>query len=353
MCHIDWNWIKQRPQFIAEGLSSFFDVSVVYMFQNRNRTVLQKGKEPTVPVNPIYAIPFFSRLSLTRYIDEKFRYFQYFRHYKRIKPDYLYFTHPYQNPVIPKRFKGKIVYDCMDNYVAMARDSQKEIIKNYEQKLVDRADSILVSSQKLEEVLVERYGEHLKEKISIVRNGYSGNILPVAVGNESRAENKFTISYIGTIGAWFNFDYVLRSLQEFPNLEYRIIGPSDSPSLPQADRLVYVGTVEHSKLHEEIQDVQCLVMPFQMNDIVEAVDPVKLYEYINFNKNILCVKYKEIERFDPFVHFYTDYESFRNQISRMMEDNTLRYSQESRRIFLEENSWESRVSQIKQILEEA
>ena len=34
---------------------------------------------------------------------------------------------------------------------------------------------------------------------------------------------------------------------------------------------------------------------FKLNDIVEAVDPVKLYEYINFNKNIMP-KYKQTFR---------------------------------------------------------
>ena len=46
------------------------------------------------------------------------------------------------------------------------------------------------------------------------------------------------------------------------------------------------------------------MMPFILNELIESVDPVKLYEYINFEKNIICIKYDEILRFKDFVYFY-------------------------------------------------
>ena len=349
MSHVDWNWIKQRPQFMAESLLEHFDVSVVYMHQNRHRAALQKRTENLLPVHPLFMIPGFSRTSVTRRIDDAFRTWQYARYVKKYHPEYLYFTYPTQHPVIPKGFSGKIIYDCMDNHVAMVNGSRKQVLRDYEQKMVKRADYILVSAQKLKEELLKNYGEELADKITVVRNGYNGKILPAEQVQEQ--SDSFTISYIGTIGAWFNFDYIMKSLKEFPNLTYRIIGPSENLVLPQSERLVYTGTVEHHKLHDAIRDVQCLAMPFELNEIVEAVDPVKLYEYINFNKNILCVKYKEIERFEPFVYFYTDYGSFRGQISRMMADNSLRYSQQERQTFLSENSWKSRAAQISAVVD--
>lgn len=345
MSHVDWGWIKQRPQFMAEALSAHFDVAAVYTRQNRNRKVLQKRTDNIFPVHPLYIIPLASRTAFTRRIDEAFRASQYRRYMKKYKPDCLYFTFPTQYPVIPKSFTGKIIYDCMDNHTAMANDAQKPVIRAYEEKLVARADCVLVSAQKLKEELLANYPHLDERKITIVRNGYNGQILPAR--ETAKQADTFTISYIGTIGSWFNFEYLLKSLEEFPNLHYRIIGPSDNPNLPQAERLHYMGTVEHHKLHAAIADVQALTMPFQLNDIVEAVDPVKLYEYINFNKNILCIRYKEIERFDPFVYFYTDYESFRNQIQKMMDDNTLRYSQQAREEFLLQSTWASRAAQIK------
>ena len=31
MIHIDWNWIKQRPQFLAESMEEYYDINIVYI----------------------------------------------------------------------------------------------------------------------------------------------------------------------------------------------------------------------------------------------------------------------------------------------------------------------------------
>ena len=141
----------------------------------------------------------------------------------------------------------------------------------------------------------------------------------------------------------------MKSLQDIPKLRYKIIGPAEV-TLPENERIEYTGTVEHHRLYDAIKDTDCLTMPFVINDIVLSVDPVKLYEYINYNKNILCVRYPEIGRFEPFVYFYEDYDTFLNQIKKMMKDNRIKYDNESRIRFLQENNWESRVREITRIL---
>ena len=94
-------------------------------------------------------------------------------------------------------------------------------------------------------------------------------------------------------------------------------------------------------------------MPFLINEIIEAVDPVKLYEYINFNKNILCCRYNEIERFDKFVYFYNTYEEFNEMVKKISKESSIKYTNQERIEFLRENSWEVRGKTIqKLILEE-
>ena len=80
----------------------------------------------------------------------------------------------------------------------------------------------------------------------------------------------------------------------------------------------FMGTVEHNKLYSAVKDSTALIMPFKVNKIIESVDPVKLYEYINFNKNILTIKYNEINRFDKFVYFYSDYTEYKKQLEKLL-----------------------------------
>lgn len=347
---VDWNWIKQRPHFLAEGLNGEFDVSVLYAYQNRDRKKLQKRSFEGQDVKPLYSIPYAGRFGFTRKLNDRYQRSQFRKQMKRVNPEYIYLTFPTQEQLIPTDFCGKVIYDCMDDHVAMAPESRKALLLGAEERLLQRADAVLVSSENLRRVLLSRYGNGAEGKMRLVRNGYSGKILDVKPKQRAEA-SAFVLSYIGTVGPWFNFDFVLKSLEEFPNLQYKIIGPTDL-KVPTADRLEFVGTVEHHRLYDAIKDTDGLIMPFVVNDIIASVDPVKLYEYINYNMNILVVSYDEIARFDPFVFFYDTYESYAAQIRRMMEDNTVKYSNEERVCFLRENGWDSRVASIVSLLKD-
>lgn len=346
--HVDWNWIKQRPHFIAEGLMEFFDVSVLYTFQNKNRNKLQKRSTEGQDISPFYSIPMAGRIKPLGVVNRAFMKVQLARCIHRVNPDYIYLTYPTQMDYLPKQFSGKIIYDCMDDYVAMALGFQKENIRENESRLIRRAAVVFVSSENLGRVLMERYGRDIAPKLHLIRNGYNGSILPER--EPATRSGDFTLCYVGTIGKWFNFDFITRSLQDIPGLRYKIIGPTEL-EVPRLDRIEYTGTVEHHRLYDEVKDTDALMMPFQVNDIVASVDPVKLYEYINYNMNILCVRYPEVERFEPFVHFYDDYDSFLAQIKKMMTDNTVKYGSEARTQFLQQSNWESRVGDIVKVLE--
>lgn len=346
--HIDWNWIKQRPQFIAEGLRDIFDVSVLFMFQIRNRKSLQKRSYREENAKPFFLIPLASRISLLGKLNKIFTKLQFRYHVKKEKPDYIYVTYPLQDEFLHESGDYKIIYDCMDNYTVLCQEYMSEKIFALEKSLVKKADYILVSSNNLKLKLCERYGDFIENKIYLVRNGYNGSILDVDAKLPSGMKD-FTVSYIGTIGKWFDFDLLKKSLEDFPSLKYRIIGPTDTKVLIH-DRIEYAGTVEHNKLYDLIKDTDCLIMPFVLNEIVEAVDPVKLYEYINYNMNILCVKYDEIERFEPFVHFYTDYDSYKEKIASLIKDNTIKYDSQTRFEFLSSSGWNTRVKTIEQVV---
>lgn len=53
LCPVDWRWIKQRPQFLAEELSKYFEIHAVYPYQN-NRKGLQKKSDSPVSVAPCF-----------------------------------------------------------------------------------------------------------------------------------------------------------------------------------------------------------------------------------------------------------------------------------------------------------
>ena len=86
-------------------------------------------------------------------------------------------------------------------------------------------------------------------------------------------------------------------------------------------------------------------MPFQVTSLIESVDPVILYVYINFGKSMVSMYYDEIARFAPFVHFYRTQDEALIIVARLAAGELSRkYTDEERRAFLLANTWTKRAS---------
>lgn len=348
LMNVDWNWIKQRPQFIAEGLSSSFEVSILYRYKYNRKGLTADNQAHNYKLSRIYTIPFINKQKTLKRINDWIIKCWINLLIRLTKPDLVYVTNPEHIAGVPSSYAGKIAYDCMDYHSAFIEDNmeRKQLIE-FERELVNRADLIVVSSDKLKANLTQNYQlDGLSKRISVVRNGYNGEVLDNVLESETDKKEKFSLAYIGTISHWFDFDALRYSLEQLPNIEYWIIGPQSKVSVLEHPRIKYFGSVEHTKLYNFIKDANSLIMPFQLNDIVEAVDPVKLYEYINFNKNIISIRYDEVERFEDFVYFYNTKDEFVEAIRNIQLSDGIKYSFDKRITFLKHNTWKSRVKQL-------
>lgn len=354
LMHVDWNWIKQRPHFLAERLSENNHVIVTYKY-SYNRKQLQKRSMKNTPKNlklsKLWRLPSYGVLNFDKKLNILIMKLSVILKYRIYHPDVIYLTEPEQIQFLPKNCSCQIIYDCMDNHLEFCSiKEQKDRVYRNEKKLLHDARNIIVTSERLKKQLLDRYGYSFEGKFVLVRNGYDGHILQN--DSQKRKENCiFKIYYIGTVASWFDADIIEKSLFEFSDIEYNIVGPvSGEASYIKHERVNYIGTVEHNRLQEVVEDADCLIMPFVLNELIEAVDPVKLYEYINFNKNIICVYYDEVKRFEEFVHFYKNYDEYKEILLKLKGNNKLKYTQEERIKFLKENSWEKRAKIINNLL---
>lgn len=353
LMNVDWKWIKQRPQFIAEELSRRCKlICVSPHWYNRKRLQTREDSSlNAINMREFFGVPFGNKSIAVRKINNGLRSIFTWCILKKYQPDLLYVTAPEQYGAWMKRYKGKIIYDCMDNHVALSKNEKaKFIIKKKERKLTGCADIVLASSIKIKENLVSNYHKD-PSKIFIVRNGYGGELLDKSREVCNNNENRYLkLGYIGTVSSWFDYDLLLDSLKRNDELEYHIIGPILGGRKVYHKRIIYEGVIEHSDLDKKVAEYDGLIMPFVVNDIVAAVDPVKLYEYINFDKPIITIYYNEIERLRPFVYFYRNADEFDKAIDKIRHDGKPKYSEEERLRFLKDSSWNSRVKEIENII---
>ncbi len=338
---IDWDWIKQRPQLLAEELGDEFDVHVVYR-RSYHRGNLQDNVARNVTLHPFYTLPpCRDRFKWLTKINSGIRRFKITQITRNQKPDLIWLTYPSQIRELAAHTDAKVIYDCMDDQLLLeCPAAYKDSLRGYEKELCERAAIIFVSSEQLRRTLIARYRVD-DEKIVLVRNGHrvKGESKHIFTGDDAQ---HLRVGYIGTIAEWFDFSLIVESLDRFPWLEYTLIGPVMKGDVPQHPRINYRGTVAHECLSDEVKGVDVLVMPFKEEDLVYAVDPVKIYEYIGFRKNIICLDYPETRRFSEFAYLYRGTESYCKALQECFEKRELRYTDESAALFLQENTWSRR-----------
>lgn len=347
LCPVDWRWIKQRPQFLAEELNAEYDVQVVYPFSKR-RKGLQKKTSTRVSLTPYITLPSFGgRLPFLKSVNRALSILQMKAVLARVKPEIIWLSFPDQIDMVPEGFKGCVIYDCMDDHAALnQRDENRLSIVQKEKKLLERADLVFASSENLIRKIC-LHDPALKERIVLLRNGYNSAWEKCQQEQtvSTEKDDTYRVGYIGTVGRWFDFELLKKSLQEDVHVVYHLYGPVEQGvQIPQDERIVWHGVVEHDAICRIAQDLDALMMPFMLNDIVRSVDPVKLYEYIYLNKNIICVRYPEIERFSPFVFFYESEREYMKQLHIMMGQIEPVYNACAAKCFLKENDWASRAA---------
>ncbi|MCX4338283.1 MAG: hypothetical protein OSJ72_01435 [Lachnospiraceae bacterium] len=343
---VDWEWIYQRPHVIAEYLSRDYDVTVAYPVKLWDSHIAKRSEREPAKIQKLklWTLPFQRKSKLVGRIADW---------YKRgllkncQRYDYIYISYPIDIEYISADYKGILIYDCIDDYEQMCRDENwQERVRRDEKFLLQRSDIVFVSSQNLWEKKVDLCNNSL----NLVRNGTGfQKIFDV---KSAVIKERYLLGYIGTIAEWFDYDLIKNNSQKCKALEYHLIGPCIRADQMRDNEIIYDGIVDHERLQSYVKEYDCLIMPFVVNEIVQAVDPVKLYEYIAFGKCIISVYYKELEYFRDYVYFYTSEKEYHELADRLISQGfPPKYNREQQEAFLSENSWEKRYQKIHQLIE--
>lgn len=351
--HIDWRWIKQRPHFIAEGLSDLYDVNVVHFCSKKFLLGNSDGStanEKNLDLSPAFRLPLYEKKGVYG-LNKAYLKLYFNLLIKRYNPNFIWITFPQLYDYIPSNTHCKVIYDCMDETTGFGfQDDFKFKIAELEKKLVKDASIIFTSSNYLFKNLDENY--RCKDKLVLIRNAFGGEIIDNAV-EESKTDKIFKIGYVGTISQWIDFEKIKLTLDEIKNIEYHFIGPCEfeDVELKQEDMVKFYGPISHNELYNYVKNFDCLIMPFKLNKLVKSVDPVKLYEYVNYNKPIISVYYDELDHFSQFVFFYSDTKELIGLLKQMIKKGFIaKYSNFERIKFLESNSWNIRIAKITKYL---
>lgn len=375
----DWDSIKGRSQHFILGLSE--DNRVLYvnysagisriidlLLKRGNRRAnikftpkLEKINENLYVLTPFYWIP-----SLLKY-KAGIQFFNYVnsiiltnlissiaRRLKFINP-ILILAHPRQASLLGKFGEKLSIYDCADNFPNFQTNkNMRDFYSAMERKILERADIVFVSATNL----MEKF-KSTNRNVYLVPNGvdidhFSCNRSDPRIPPDMESIKHPVIGFVGTIAAWVDLDSIGYIAGSHPEWSVVLIGPvvTDVTKLKKYANIFLLGEKDYSVLPDYIKLFDVCLIPFKVNNLTHFVDPVKLYEYSAMGKPAVATNLKSLRDYKSICRLSMNFEDFVKNIQEGLAENSEKDMQ--RRIeFAQRNTWESRITRIKEIVSEA
>ncbi len=339
--HVDWGHIRQRPQQLAVALSAHYEVTVVSPVA-RKRAHLVGNPAPGVLLTRVWRLPGSYRSAGVTQANAVLASLQCGPQVRRAAV--VVVTSPELWPWVAASLGERtLVYDCMDDALAFDQDADVRALKaDWERQLLKRSDVVVGSSDELAARAIGRGAT--RARTVTVPNGWDEQAFPVAASSAMPREGPLEFVYFGTIAAWLDVEALRAIATACPAVSIRLIGPLDSQEVRGIAGVRIEPPVEHRRLARAASSAHALLLPFRVDDLTRAVDPVKLYEYVALGKPILAAHWPALDRFAEFVTFYRDC----NHLAELVRTRAAPSPPDAvrRTAFLAPQSWQERGSAL-------
>lgn len=244
--------------------------------------------------------------------------------------------------LVLERLDGVIsVYDAMDDFSSFYAGFSRLAMSRRERKLVGRVTHVLVSSTAL-----KQHWSSVRSDVKLVPNGLDASVLPVFKIGALERERKI-LGYVGTIGPWFDWEWLVSLARARPADVVRLIGPMFTPSpylLPE--NIEILPPCAHQDALMAMQNFDVGLIPFKTNKLTSSVDPIKYYEYRALGLPVISTEFGEMAyRGDAEGVFLSN---GGQEINKLVQ-KALLYSpnEETVKQFTDGNTWETHFAAAK------
>jgi len=253
---LEWEVMKQRPQYLLEALAGAGHV--VWFIAPRLGEEKMAGERihlvPSIRSTPGAGVIVYTHFAPTQTLIDRFT-------------------------------DTVVVYDLLDDLAIYEPNElglpAERTVKHHHRPLVEEADVVLASNP----VLADRHRTE-REDLLLVENGVDlDRFTPEGPVAGSLPEGRI-VGYHGAVAPWFDFDLFTAVANLRPDLTFVLVGPIDPDAEDRADKLAKLPNVtllpaqSSEKVAEFVRGFSVGVLPFVIDEMTEAVTPLKMYEYL-------------------------------------------------------------------------
>ncbi len=248
----------------------------------------------------------------------------------------------------------KMLYEYIDdlNPVLAGTDKLPKNVEDIHNYVINNKEVLVVTSaDKLYKDMVgKRKG---KKNIILSSNGVDiGHFKQqdkIKVMEGIKGQYKTIIGYYGALASWFDYDLIIKLAKEYKDIAFVLIGIKydttfDASKIEKIPNIKYLGAVDYKILPSYAKYFDIAWIPFLINEITLATNPIKLFEYMALEKFIITSDLPECRKYES-VNIAKTYEDYNNYISNYKKLNTTKYKKLLNEN-AEDNSWTYKAEEI-------
>jgi polysaccharide pyruvyl transferase CsaB len=234
-----------------------------------------------------------------------------------------------------------VVYDCMDEWATFPNMGEFNVSE--ERQLVREADVLAVSGR----TLLEKFRAAELQPV-LARNGvdFAFYNQPHPSVSGLRA-SKPVIGYFGAIADWMDLELVRSAALARPQYSFVMVGQvfRDDISRIELPNVHLLGSKPYAEIPSYLEHFDVCVIPFVLNEVTKATDPVKLYEYLARGKPVVATAMTELAECGDLIYIARDADDYAVQLDRAVAENDP--AQRERRVaYAAANTWERRCQTL-------
>lgn len=227
------------------------------------------------------------------------------------------------------------VYDARDDWEEFAKVGMaKWYHPGYERYVAAHADIATAVSRPLARKISALAGDRV---VHTVPNGLDTDFPQPAV--DRTPVSSPVIGYFGHLtDKWFDWPLVIAAAKRYPDYRFELAG-HQAPELDLPPNVVLLGLLGHRELTERSRTWAGAFIPFKNGPLADAVDPIKVYEYLHLRLPVLATYFPQCRDY-PGTTITESRDEFLDRLPELIGARLVDHEITK---WLADNTWERRV----------
>ena len=248
----------------------------------------------------------------------------------------------------------KVIYYCVDDHAAFSGYDTVQVLKD-EEELCRKSDLVITTSMVLQEKK-----KSWNPNTILVTHGVDFHHFNRAVTENLPCPEELhnipspRLGFFGLIRDWVDVDLLWKIAQKRPDWHFVLIGDADSSinigKYNETENMHFLGRKPYQTLPAFCRHMDLGLIPFKVNELTHAVNPIKLREYLSAGLPVVSTPMPEVKKYDHLVKLADTAQTMERAIIALLNSENANEERKARIAAMSKETWQTKINLIAQFL---